>query len=110
MSRARIIGLVARWVMLLSEVLQNPVDLILRVELVVLYRALVWRLDLRPFDARPAPLPVELDAEGRVGQPPVRHNLAVFEAEELPARAPQVRRRQRDDDHQYLCKNPNEPT
>src|SRR5919202_3426606 len=98
MSRARIIGLVARWVMLLAEVLQDRLDLLARVEPVVLYGGAVGRLDLRDPHARIAPLLVELDAQGGVGQPPVRDDLAAVEAEEVPARAPQVRRRERDDD------------
>src|SRR5215218_197020 len=107
-SRARIIGLVARWVMLLPEVAQDALDLVLGVELVVLYRPPVGRLDLRFLDTRPAPLLVQLDAHRSVRQPPVRHDLAVLEAEEVPARAPQVRRRQGDDHHQDRRQAPHE--
>src|SRR3712207_3292219 len=94
MSRARIIGLVARWVMLPTEIPHDGLDLVPGVELVGLYWGPVGRLDLRDLDIGPAPLLVQFDAKRGVGQPPVRHDLAFVEAEEVPARAPQVHRRQ----------------
>ena len=60
-------------------------------------------------DARPAPLLVELYAQGGVGQPPVGDHLAVFEVEVVPGGPPHVRRRQRDGDHQQRRQGPHEP-
>src|SRR3712207_5433094 len=109
MSKARIMGLVARWVMLLAEVPQDRLQLFPGVELVVLYGVLVGRLDLRDLDARPAPRLVEFDAERGVRHAPIRHHLPIVDAKKVTAGAPQVRRRQGDQEDQHHREAPHEP-
>src|SRR5919107_2787903 len=99
-SSARIMGVKARWVTLATQVLEDPLCLVPGVELVVLYGLLVGLFDLRLGEARPAPLLIELDAQRRVGQTLVGYDLALVELEEVPARAPEVDRRQGGDDYQ----------
>src|ERR687897_2328130 len=71
-SSARIMGVKARWVTLAAQVLEDPLCLVLGVELVVLYGLLVGLFDLRLRQAWPVPLLIELDAEGSVGADPGR--------------------------------------
>src|ERR671913_2385461 len=99
-SSARIMGVKARWVTLAAQVLEDPLCLVPGVELVVLYGLLVGLFDLRLRQAWPAPLLIEFDAEGSVGQTLVGHHLTFIELEEVPARPPEVDRRQGGDEDQ----------
>src|SRR5919112_309549 len=105
---ARIMGVKARWVTLTTQVLEDPFCLVPGVELVVLYGLLVGLFDLRLGEARPAPLLIELDAQRSVGQTLVGHHLPLIELEEVPARAPEVDRRQGGDDDQNDRQPPHE--
>src|ERR687893_1954579 len=79
--RARIMGVVARWVTatLPAQVPEDLLGLVPGVELVGLYRLLVRLFDLRLPEARSLPFLVELDAQGGVGQSPVRDHLPLLE-------------------------------
>src|SRR5215207_9491285 len=107
-SSARIMGVKARWVTLATQVLEDPLYLILGVELVVLYGLLVGLFDLRFREAWPAPLLIELDAERSVGQALIGHHLPFIELEEVPAGSPEVNRRQGGDEDQNNRQPPHE--
>src|ERR671914_1097668 len=107
-SSARIMGVKARWAILATQVLENPLCLVPGVELVVLYGLLVRLFDLRLGETRPAPLLIELDAQGSVGQTLVGHHLALIELEVVPARPPEVDRRQGGDEDQDDRQPPHE--
>src|ERR671921_457866 len=107
-SNARIMGVKARWATLATQILEDPLCLVPGVELVVLYGLLVGLFDLRLREAWPAPLLIELDAQRGVGQTLVGHHLTLVELEEVPARAPEVDRRQGGDDDQNDRQPPHE--
>src|SRR5215212_10798258 len=107
-SSARTMGVKARWVTLVTQVLEDPLYLVLGVELVALYGALVGVLDLRLFEARPAPLLIELDPERGVRHASVGHHLPLVELEEVPAGPPEVSRRQGEDEDQNDRQPPHE--
>src|SRR5215213_9435829 len=107
-SSARIMGVKARWVTLAAQVLEDPLCLVPGVELVVLYGLLVGLFDLRLRQTWPAPLLIELDAEGSVGQTLVGHHLTLIELEEVPAGPPEVDRRQGGDEDQDDRQPPHE--
>src|SRR5215211_5396596 len=96
-SSARTMGVKARWVTLSTQILEDPLYLVLGVELVALYGALVGILDLRLFETRLAPLLIEFDPEWGVRHAPVGHHLPLVELEEVPAGPPEVSRRQGED-------------
>src|ERR671912_730446 len=106
--RARIMGVKARWVTLTTQVLENPFCLLPGVELVVLYGLLVGLFDLRLAEAWPAPLLIELDTQRSVGQTLVGHHLPLIELEEVPARSPEVDRRQGGDEDEDDRQAPHE--
>src|SRR5215211_3852174 len=107
-SSARIMGVKARWATLATQILEDPLCLVPGVELVVLYRLVVGIFDLRLRKAWPAPLLIELDAQRSVGQTLVGHHLTLVELEEVPARPPEVDRRQGGDENQDDRQAPHE--
>src|SRR5215211_1036985 len=107
-SSARIMGVKARWVTLATQVLEDPLYLVLGVELVTLYWVLVGLFDLRFFEPGPAPLLIELDPEWGVRHTLVSHHLPIVELEEVTAGSPEVGRRQGDDEDQNDRQPPHE--
>src|SRR5918993_4110878 len=107
-SSARIMGVKARWVNLSTQVLEDLLCLVPGVELAVLYGLLVGIFDLRFREAWSAPLLIELDAERSVGQTLVGHHLSLLELEEVPARPPEVGRRQGQGEDQNDRQSPHE--
>src|SRR5918999_6460481 len=107
-SRARIMGVKARWVTLATQILEDSLCLVPGVELVVLYGPLVGLFDLRLREAWPAPLLIELNSEGSVGQTLVGHHLTLIELEEVPSGPPEVDRRQGGDEDQDDRQPPHE--
>src|SRR5215210_7527756 len=110
MRRAMVMGSVARWVMSPLpglEIAHYRLSLLLgRVELVALHVVPEALFYVRLFEARPTDLLVELQTQRRVGKPPVDHDLAPDEVQEMPAGGPEVEGREERRQHQRRRHHP----